>query len=185
MARKVPASWLETDVFQGLSEADVQHRRSQFGFNELESPSENLVLKFIGFFRGPILYVMELAVCLAGGLRDWIDLGVICGILALNAFVGWYQEKQAGDIVAQLKAGIALKATVVRDGQEHAIEAREVVPGDIVVVEDGQTIPCDGRLLADYQDKDLSQATEIRRRMEESKQTVSYTHLTLPTKRIV
>ena len=59
---------------------------------------------------------------------------------------------------------------MVRDGQEHAIEAREVVPGDIVVVEDGQTIPCDGRLLADYQDKDLSQATEIRRRMEESKQ---------------
>jgi magnesium-transporting ATPase (P-type) len=55
---------------------------------------------------------MELAVVLAGGLRDWVDFGVIIGILMLNAFVGWYQEKQAGDIVAQLKAGIALRALV-------------------------------------------------------------------------
>ena len=143
---------------------------------------------------------MELAVGLAGGLRDWIDLGVICGILMLNAFVGWYQEKQAGDIVAQLKKGIALKSKVIRDGQEREIEAREIVPGDIVVVEDGMTVPCDGRLLADYDDKDLSQATAIRQRMEETKHqgdggdddetgvdkgpaTVSYTHLTLPTTR--
>lgn len=166
---KVPESWLETDIFQGVSEADVQKRRQAFGYNELESPYENQLLKFIGFFRGPILYVMELAVGLAGGIREWIDFGVICGILALNAFVGWYQEKQAGDIVAQLKAGIALKAVVIRDGRELEIEAREVVPGDIVVVEDGQTIPCDGRVLASYDDKDLSQATAIRQRMEETK----------------
>ena len=169
VSQKVPESWLETDIHQGVSESDVPRRRSMFGYNELESPHENLVLKFIGFFRGPILYVMELAVALAGGLRDWIDLGVICGILLLNAFVGWYQEKQAGDIVAQLKAGIALKTRVIRDGQEKEIEARELVPGDIVVAEDGSTIPCDGKVLADYEDKDLSQATEIRRRMEETK----------------
>ena len=62
------------------------------------------------------------------------------------AFVGYYQEKQAGDIVAQLKAGISLRAIVLRDGQEHDIEAREVVPGDIVIVEDGMTVPADGRV---------------------------------------
>ena len=169
VAQKVPQAWLETDIFQGVSESEVPNRRAMFGYNELESPTENLVLKFIGFFRGPILYVMELAVGLAGGLRDWIDLGVICGILMLNAFVGWYQEKQAGDIVAQLKKGIALKSKVIRDGQEREVEAREIVPGDIVVVEDGMTVPCDGRLLADYDDKDLSQATAIRQRMEETK----------------
>ena len=55
----------------------------------------------------------------------------------LNAFVGWYQEKQAGDIVEQLKAGIAMKATVVRNGQEQDVEAREIVPGDIIIVEEG------------------------------------------------
>ncbi len=76
--------------------------------------------------------VMELAAVLAAVLRDWIDFGVIAAILLLNAIVGWYQEKQAADVVASLKGDIAMKATVVRDGREQTILAREVVPGDIV-----------------------------------------------------
>lgn len=76
--------------------------------------------------------VMELAVCLAGGLRDWIDFGVIIGILMLNALVGWYQEKQAADVVASLKGDIAMRAIVIRDDQEQEILARELVVGDIV-----------------------------------------------------
>lgn len=73
---------------------------------------------------------------LAAGLRDWIDLGVIIGILMLNAIVGWYQEKQAADVVASLKGDIAMKAIVVRDGSEQEIKAREIVPGDIVSATD-------------------------------------------------
>jgi hypothetical protein len=64
---------------------------------------------------------MELAVLLAAGLRDWIDLGVIIGILMLNAIVGWYQEKQAADVVASLKGDIAMRAWVIRDGSEQEI----------------------------------------------------------------
>jgi H+-transporting ATPase len=60
---------------------------------------------------------MELAALLAAGLGDWIDFGVICGILLLNAIVGWYQEKQAADVVASLRGDIAMKATVVRGKQ--------------------------------------------------------------------
>lgn len=75
---------------------------------------------------------MELAALLAVGLGDWVDFGVILGILALNAFVGFYQEKQAADVVASLKGDIAMKATVIRDGKEQQILARELVPGDIV-----------------------------------------------------
>jgi H+-transporting ATPase len=75
---------------------------------------------------------MELAVLLAAGLRDWIDLGVIIAILMLNAIVGWYQEKQAADIVASLKGDIAMRAEVIRDGHEQEILARELVVGDIV-----------------------------------------------------
>ena len=75
---------------------------------------------------------MEMAAVLAAGLRDWIDFGVIIGILMLNATVGWYQEKQAADVVASLKGDIAMKAFVVRGGQEQEIRARELVPGDIV-----------------------------------------------------
>lgn len=75
---------------------------------------------------------MEIAALLAAGLNDWIDFGVIVGILALNAFVGFYQEKQAADIVASLKGDLAMKAIVVRDGKEQQILAREIVVGDIV-----------------------------------------------------
>ena len=75
---------------------------------------------------------MELAVCLAAGLRDWIDFGVIIGILFLNAVVGWYQEKQAADVVASLNGDIAMRSWCVRDGQEKEVLARELVPGDIV-----------------------------------------------------
>jgi H+-transporting ATPase len=81
---------------------------------------------------------MELAVLLAAGLREWIDFGVIIGILMLNALVGWYQEKQAADVVASLKGDIALRTTVLRDGQEVEIKARELVPGDIVSYSTGQ-----------------------------------------------
>jgi H+-transporting ATPase len=77
---------------------------------------------------------MELAVILAAGLRSWIDFGVIIGILMLNAIVGWYQEKQAADVVASLKGDIAMRAWVIRNGQEEEILARELVPGDIVSV---------------------------------------------------
>lgn len=75
---------------------------------------------------------MECAAIIALGLQDWIDAGVIFGILLLNAIVGWYQEKQAADVVASLKGDISMKARCVRDGQEQEIRARELVPGDIV-----------------------------------------------------
>lgn len=75
---------------------------------------------------------MEAAAILALGLQDWIDAGVIIGILMLNAIVGWYQEKQAADVVASLKGDISMKARVIRDGHEQEIKARELVPGDIV-----------------------------------------------------
>jgi len=160
-AFKVPPEWLETDRSKGLASSEIEDRRKKVGYNELESPTENQFLKFISYFRGPILYVMEIAVVLAAGLQDWIDFGVIIAILLMNAIVGWYQEKQAGDIVAQLKAGIALKTHVVRDGKEQEIEARDLVPGDIVILEEGSTIAADSKILGDYEDKDGSKSRKI------------------------
>ncbi|GIK01216.1 hypothetical protein Aspvir_005248 [Aspergillus viridinutans] len=145
-----PDEWLETDLRTGLPSSEIEMRRKKGGWNELTTEKTNFFVQFIGYFRGPILYVMELAVLLAAGLRDWIDLGVICGILLLNATVGWYQEKQAADVVASLKGDIAMKAVVIRDGQEQEILARELVTGDIIIVEEGTVIPADVRLICDY-----------------------------------
>ncbi|CZT11164.1 hypothetical protein WAI453_010898 [Rhynchosporium graminicola] len=147
---EAPPEWLETDWKRGLTTDEVEKRRRKTGWNELTTEKENLFYKFLGFFTGPILYVMEIAVLLAAGLRQWIDLGVIIGILILNAVVGWYQEKQAADVVASLKGDIAMRTTVVRNGVEEEIKARELVPGDIIIIEDGQVVPGDARIISAY-----------------------------------
>lgn len=147
---EVPDDWLDTELRQGLSGTEVENRRKKTGWNELTTEKENMFLKFLSYFTGPILYVMEIAVLLSAGLREWIDFGVIIAILLLNAGVGWYQEKQAADVVASLKGDIAMRATVVRNGQEEEIKARELVPGDICIIEEGQVVPADARLICDY-----------------------------------
>ncbi|KAI0439639.1 E1-E2 ATPase-domain-containing protein [Xylaria telfairii] len=147
---KPPDSWLETDIRSGIASSVVEERRKRFGWNELASEKEDMLAKVLGYFTGPILYVMELAALLAVGLQDWIDFGVILGILGLNAFVGFYQEKQAADVVASLKGDIAMRANVVRDGREQQILARELVPGDIVIIQEGQTVPGDAQLICNY-----------------------------------
>ncbi|KAI1504919.1 hypothetical protein F5X99DRAFT_370286 [Biscogniauxia marginata] len=160
---KPAEAWLETDIKNGVASSDVEERRRQFGWNELTAEKENMIAKVLGYFTGPILYVMELAALLAVGLGDWIDFGVILGILALNAFVGFYQEKQAADVVASLKGDIAMRATVVRDGKEQQILARELVPGDIVIIQEGQTVPGDCRLICDYnRPQDYEKYKELR-----------------------
>ncbi|KAM0440047.1 hypothetical protein ACHAPT_001150 [Fusarium lateritium] len=146
----IPESWLETDMHTGIASSEVETRRRRAGWNELTAEKENLIIKFLGFFTGPILYVMEVAALLAVGLGDWVDFGVILGILFLNAFVGFYQEKQAADVVASLKGDIAMRCTVVRDSNEQEIPARELVPGDILIIQEGGTVAADCRLLCDY-----------------------------------
>lgn len=78
----------------------------------------------------------QAAAVLAAGLQDWVDFGVICALLLLNACVGFIQEFQAGSIVEELKKTLALKATDLRDGKLQEIEAPEVVPGDILQIEE-------------------------------------------------
>lgn len=91
----------------------------------------------------------QAAAILAAGLRDWVDFGVICALLVLNASVGFIQEFQAGSIVEELKKTLALKAVVLREGRLIEIEAPMVVPGDILQLEEGTIIPADGRLVTE------------------------------------
>ncbi|CAG8015772.1 unnamed protein product [Penicillium olsonii] len=149
---KYPDEWKITDIREGLSSEEIPLRRRRAGWNELTSEKENPIAKILSYFQGPILYVMELAVLLAGGLEDWVDFGVIIGILCLNAAVGWYQEKQAADVVASLKGDIALRAQVIRDSAQQECLARELVPGDVVIIGEGQVVPADCRVICDFKD---------------------------------
>ncbi|KAJ5241170.1 Plasma membrane H(+)ATPase [Penicillium citrinum] len=147
-----PDDWLITDIREGLSGEEINTRRRRSGWNELVSEKENPIAKILSYFQGPILYVMELAVLLAAGLDDWVDFGVIIGILCLNAAVGWYQEKQAADVVASLKGDIAMRALAVRDSTEQEVLARELVPGDVIIVGEGQVVPADAKIICDFKD---------------------------------
>ncbi|KAI6092795.1 plasma-membrane proton-e [Hypoxylon rubiginosum] len=147
--RVIPEEMLQTDTRVGLTDAEVVNRRRKYGLNQMKEEKENLILKFFGFFVGPIQFVMEAAAVLAAGLEDWVDFGVICALLLLNAFVGFIQEYQAGSIVDELKKTLALKAVVLRDGTLKEVEAPQVVPGDILQVEEGTIIPADGRIVTD------------------------------------
>ncbi|GME71700.1 unnamed protein product [Ambrosiozyma monospora] len=147
--KEVPQELLQTDPSAGLTDAEVTKRRKKYGLNQMAEEKENMILKFCMFFIGPIQFVMEAAAVLAAGLEDWVDFGVICALLLLNAFVGFIQEYQAGSIVDELKKTLANSAIVIRNGAPTEVPANEVVPGDILQLEDGVVIPADGRLVSE------------------------------------
>lgn len=90
----------------------------------------------------------QAAAILAAGLQQYVDFGVICALLLLNAFIGFIQEFQAGSIVEELKKTLALKALVLREGRIIEIEAPMVIPGDILQLEEGTIIAADGRIVS-------------------------------------
>ncbi|TVY84510.1 Plasma membrane ATPase [Lachnellula suecica] len=147
--RVVPENQLQTDIQHGLTDAEVVVRRKKYGLNQMKEEKENMFIKFIMFFVGPIQFVMEAAAVLALGLKDWVDFGVICALLLLNACVGFFQEYQAGSIVDELKKTLANRATVLRGGELLEIDATQVVPGDLLQIEDGAIIPADGRIVTE------------------------------------
>jgi H+-transporting ATPase len=131
----------------GLSSDEAQRRLSQYGYNELEEKKENVLLKFLSYFWGPIPWMIEIAAILSALVRHWPDFGIILALLIVNAIVGFWEEHKAGNTIAALKEKLALKARVKRDGAWTNVPARELVPGDIVRVRLGDIVPADARLL--------------------------------------
>ncbi len=105
-------------------------------------------LKFLSYFWGPIPWMIEIAVILSGVVRHWPDFFIILVLLLANAVVGFWEEHQAGNAIAALKATLAIKARVKRDGKWINPAAREVVPGDVIRLRLGDIVPADARLLA-------------------------------------
>lgn len=150
-----PAHLFLTDPEVGLSDAEASSRQSTYGLNRFSEASENLWLKFFGYFIGPVQFVMILGAILAAGLQLWIDLGVICGLLLLNALVGFLQEYQAGNVVDKLKREMEERSAIVlRDGKLIELSVELVTIGDILYLEEGLILPADGRLIEDRVQRD-------------------------------
>jgi H+-transporting ATPase len=131
----------------GLSQAEVQKRLAQYGPNEIEEKKVNPFLKFLTYFWGPIPWMIEAAVILSAVARHWPDFGIILLLLVANAVVGFWEEHQAGNAIDALKAKLAIKARVKRDGKWITPAARELVPGDVIRMRLGDIVPADARLL--------------------------------------
>ena len=131
----------------GLTQAEAQKRLTQYGPNEIEEKKTNPFLKFLTYFWGPIPWMIEIAVILSGVVRHWPDFFIILLLLFSNAVVGFWEEHQAGNAIAALKAKLAIKARVKRDGKWINPAARELVPGDVIRLRLGDIVPADARLL--------------------------------------
>src|ERR1700691_5437528 len=131
----------------GLSQAEAAKRLAQDGPNELAEKKDNPFLKLLSYFWGPIPWMIEVAVVLSGIVRHWPDFFIILLLLVANATVGFWEERQAGNAIDALKARLAIKARVKRDGKWVTPRARELVPGDAIRLRLGDIVPADARLL--------------------------------------
>ena len=131
----------------GLSQTEVEQRLAKIGYNELIEKEINPILKFLSYFWGPIPWMIEVAAILSLVVRHWADFGIILTLLVVNALVGFWEEFQAGNTIAALKARLAPEARVRRDGRWKTIPARELVPGDLIRLRLGEIVPADARLL--------------------------------------
>jgi H+-transporting ATPase len=132
----------------GLSQAEAQKRLTQYGPNEIEEKKTNPLLKFLAYFWGPIPWMIEAAVILSGIVQHWLDFFIILVLLCSNAVVAFWEEHQAGNAIAALKAKLAINAKVKRDGKWVTPKASELVPGDVIRLRLGDIVPADARLLA-------------------------------------
>lgn len=132
----------------GLSQLAAQQRLDQYGPNELEEEKSNILLKFLSYFWGPIPWMIEAAVLLSALAQHWPDFAIIFTLLLANAMIGFWEEHQAGNAIAALKAQLAIMARVRRDGNWISVAARELVIGDVIRVRLGDIVPADARLLA-------------------------------------
>jgi H+-transporting ATPase len=148
--KSLPMSELQTKLGSspdGLTQAEAQKRLTQYGPNEIEEKKTNPFLKFLTYFWGPIPWMIEAAVLLSAIARHWPDFGIIFVLLLANAVVGFWEEHQAGNAIAALKAKLAVNARVKRDGKWVNPAARELVPGDVIRLRLGDVVPADVRLL--------------------------------------
>ncbi len=144
----------------GLNEAEAARRLAQYGENALAEHKVSILGRLARYFWGPIPWMIETAAVLSGLLRHWPDLSIILVMLFINAGVGFWQEFKADNAIELLKQRLALKARVRRDGAWKDIEAKLLVPGDVVLVKLGNIIPADLKLVGgDYLSVDQAALT--------------------------
>eukprot|EP00026_Physarum_polycephalum_P001490 Phypoly_transcript_01492.p1 GENE.Phypoly_transcript_01492~~Phypoly_transcript_01492.p1 ORF type:complete len:1043 (+),score=172.20 Phypoly_transcript_01492:156-3284(+) len=133
---------------EGLPTAEIAPRQAKYGKNALEEDKKNPVLQFLKLMWNPLSWAMEIACILSIIVADWPDLGLILALLLGNSTIAYWEETQAGNAIAALKAQLTPKATVIRDGAWKVVDAADLVPGDIIRIKLGDVAPADLKMLS-------------------------------------
>lgn len=139
---------LGTDADHGLTSAESHRRLAAFGPNALPRPhTGGAVARLVRQLRDPLIYVLLVAGAVTFLIGDGIEAAVILGVVAVNAVIGFIQESNAEAALTSLRSMLQTQARVRRDGRESLVPSADLVPGDVVLIEAGDKVPADARLL--------------------------------------
>jgi P-type Ca2+ transporter type 2C len=138
----------DVDPARGLTASDAERRRAEVGPNRLEdAPRRHPALKLLDQFREPLIVLLLVAGVVAFAIGDTVDAIAILVVVTINGFLGWIQEINAERQVAALRSLVTADIRVRRDGVVDRVATESLVPGDVVLLEAGDRIPADGRLV--------------------------------------
>ena len=133
---------------RGLTSAEVATRFEKFGANKLpESKVDGLAIIFLRQFQSPLIYILIGASAIVFFIGETVDGSIILAVLLFNAIIGTVQEGKAQNTLLALKKFVETKATVLRDGRELIVSDTEIVPGDILLIAEGEKVPADARII--------------------------------------
>src|SRR6056297_524758 len=139
---------IKTDPQKGLSNKEVRERHNKYGKNVLEEkelPSRFRI--FLEQFKSPLIFILAIAGIITLFMAEYTDASVILAAVILNTFIGYFQENKATRALSKLRKILKVKAKVIRNGNQKEISQEELVPGDIIVLESGDKIPADARII--------------------------------------
>ena len=139
---------LDTNPEKGLDQFEVKHLQETFGPNAITAKKgKGPLIRFLLQFHQPLIYILIAAGVITAALQEWVDSGVIFGVVLINAIIGFIQESKAENALAALANTMVAEATVLRWGEKKRIPSADLVPGDIVLLQAGDKVPADLRLL--------------------------------------
>ena len=139
---------LQADATAGLTQAEVQRRLDQHGPNRLaEAKQPGVIERLLRQFNNLLLMVLMGAALITALMGHWVDTAVIAAVVVLNAVIGFVQEGKAEKALQAIRHLLSPHALVLRDGHQHEIDAAGLVPGDVVLLASGDSLPADVRLL--------------------------------------
>lgn len=132
----------------GLTDAEAKNKLSEYGFNILpEKPPPSGLSIFLSQLRNPLVYVLLGAGFLTLLLKEFSDTAIILFVVLINSILGFVQERRANNSLYSLRSILVPTAIVIRDGKRIDIETKYIVPGDVVILEQGERVPADGKLI--------------------------------------